>query len=112
MRDSDAGPKRVTVPTLQVLDLFLAHPERDDIFALEICRTTGLGSGTVSQALFRLEAWGWAESRWENTEEAHGMGRPRRRFYRLTGLGARAARELIQRRFPGQLGWQSEGAFP
>jgi PadR family transcriptional regulator PadR len=64
----------------------------------------------VTQILFRLEQWGWVESRWEDTGTAHGMGRPRRRFYGLTGMGARAARELIQERFPGGLrGWNPQG---
>ena len=44
-----SGPARVTVPVLQVIDLLLAEPSRDDWFALEICRQTGLGSGTVAQ---------------------------------------------------------------
>jgi DNA-binding MarR family transcriptional regulator len=105
MKDSQTGPKKVTVPTLQVLDLFLANPGRVDIFALELCRQTGLGSGTVSQILFRLEQWGWAKSYWEDAGKAHGMGRPRRRFYRLTGVGERRARELVRTRFPGRLGW-------
>src|SRR5215472_8366819 len=42
-----AGPKRVTIPVLQVIDVFLYAPRRDDWFALEICRRTSLGSGTV-----------------------------------------------------------------
>jgi DNA-binding MarR family transcriptional regulator len=110
-RLSQTGPKKVTIPTLQVLDLFLANPGRDDIFALELCRQTGLGSGTVTQILFRLEQWGWAESRWEDLVTAHGMGRPRRRFYRLTGAGDRAARELVKARFPGLLGWHVRGGL-
>lgn len=98
------GPKKVTVPTLQILDLLLAEPGRADWFAFELCRRTGLGSGTVTQILFRLERCGWLESRWEDAAHAFSQRRPRRRFYRLTGEGQHAARELIRRRFPGRLG--------
>jgi PadR family transcriptional regulator, regulatory protein PadR len=103
------GPVRVTVPVLQVLDLLLAEPERDDWFALEICRQTGLGSGTVAQILFRLQDWGWASSRWEDATEAHRQGRPRRRFYHLTGQGVTEARQVIRRRFPGVTRWATAG---
>jgi len=104
-----AGPKRVTIPVLQVIDVFLYEPRRDDWFALEICRRTSLGSGTVAQILFRLEQWGWLTSRWEDATEAHSRGRPRRRFYQLTGLGATEAQRLVRQRFPGIQRWASTG---
>lgn len=104
-----AGPKRVTIPVLQVIDVFLYEPRRDDWFALEICRRTNLGSGTVAQILFRLEQWGWLISRWEDATEAHSRGRPRRRFYQLTGMGATEARSLVRQRFPGIQRWASTG---
>jgi DNA-binding MarR family transcriptional regulator len=107
--DGGSGPVRVTVPVLQVIDLLLAEPDRDDWFALEICRQTGLGSGTVAQILFRLQDWGWVSSRWEDATEAHRQGRPRRRFYQLTGHGAPAARQVLRRRFPGIARWASAG---
>ena len=106
---AERGPKRVTVPVLQVIDLFLAEPGREDWFALEICRQTRLGSGTVTQILFRLQEWGWVTSRWEDATEAHRQGRPRRRFYQLTGLGARESREVLRQRFPGIPRWASAG---
>jgi PadR family transcriptional regulator PadR len=99
------GPKRITIPVLQVIDLLLAEPGRDDWFALEVCRRTGLGSGTVAQILLRLQEWSWVTDRWEDAAEAHRQGRPRRRFYRLTGLGASQARDVVRRRFPGIARW-------
>lgn len=103
------GPRRVTVPVLQVIDLLLTDPQRDDWFALEICRQTSLGSGTVAHILFRLYDWGWVTSRWEETSQAHGRGRPRRRFYQLTGQGVTEAREVIRQRFPGIPRWAASG---
>jgi PadR family transcriptional regulator len=101
---SDAtGPRRITVPTLQILAILLAEPSKTDWFGLDVSRQTGLGSGTVTQVLYRLEDWGWVASEWEDREEATRQGRPRRRFYRLTGEGATQAVELIRKRFPGLL---------
>lgn len=101
------GPKRITIPVLQIIDLLLAEPHREDWFALEVCRRTGLGSGTVVQILLRLQEWGWVTDRWEDASEAHRLGRPRRRLYQLTGLGATEARDVVRRRFPGIARWAS-----
>src|SRR5216683_7872726 len=100
------GPRRVTVSMLQVLGILLSDPSRKDWFALDICRATDLGSGTVVQVLFRIERWGWVESTWEDMEDARDNGRPRRRFYRLTETGAKSARKLIESKFPRMLRWR------
>src|SRR5216683_1911793 len=92
--------RQVTVPMLRTLDLLLSQPTRDDWFALQIVRDTKLGSGTVVQILFRLERWGWVVSRWEDVGYAHDHRRPRRKFYRLTGTGARKARQFVEGAMP------------
>ena len=46
--------------------------------------------GTLYKALDRLERAGYLESRWEEPEYAAEASRPRRRFYRITGVGERA----------------------
>jgi hypothetical protein len=57
------GPQRVTLPTLQILAAFMADPARDDWYGRALSVHTSLGSGTVLQCLYRLENWGWRESR-------------------------------------------------
>jgi DNA-binding PadR family transcriptional regulator len=47
--------------------------------------------GTLYKALDRLERAGFVQSRWEDPEVAAAEGRPRRRLYRVTGLGERVA---------------------
>jgi PadR family transcriptional regulator, regulatory protein PadR len=81
---------RITTQTLKVLDVLMS-PSEDGISGAEITRSTKLASGTLYPILFRLEEAGWVESHWE-TEDPHELGRPRRRFYRITGVGARKAR--------------------
>lgn len=46
--------------------------------------------GTLYKALGRMERAGLLESRWEDPQIAADEGRPRRRLYEVTGLGAQA----------------------
>lgn len=46
--------------------------------------------GTLYKALGRLAEAGLLESRWEDPAIAAAEGRPRRRLYHVTGLGAQA----------------------
>lgn len=46
--------------------------------------------GTLYKALGRMAEAGLLESRWEDPEIAAAEGRPRRRLYHVTGLGAQA----------------------
>ncbi len=46
--------------------------------------------GTLYKALGRLADAGLLESRWEDADLALEAGRPRRRLYRVTGLGEKA----------------------
>lgn len=63
-----------------------------------LAKTIGDGSdakrltayGTLYKALDRLERAGYLESRWEAPDYAAEAARPRRRFYRITGIGERA----------------------
>jgi PadR family transcriptional regulator PadR len=99
------GP-RMTIPTQLVLETLLADPTRE-LYGLEIGQSAGLPSGTVHPILARLEAVGWLESYWEEIDPRE-QGRPARRYYRLTGNGAVAARAALARayrpaRLPGAL---------
>ncbi len=46
--------------------------------------------GTLYKALARMEEARLLESKWEDPDRAVAEGRPRRRLYRVTGLGADA----------------------
>src|SRR5215218_4131906 len=59
-------------------------------YGLEIAKAAGLASGTIYPILARLEKQKWVESEWERIDESK-EGRRRRRYYRLTGEGARIA---------------------
>src|SRR5687767_12503574 len=87
----------MTIPTQLVLEALFADPQRE-LYGLEIGEAAGLRSGTVHPILARLEAYGWLASRWEDID-ATAEGRPPRRYYRLTPVGAQAARTALARAY-------------
>ncbi len=64
----------------------------------ELCRLTGVKSGTLYPLLIRLESDGYLESEWQPPADG---GRPPRHAYRLTASGVALARqnppELVRR---------------
>jgi PadR family transcriptional regulator, regulatory protein PadR len=85
---------RVTDATLDVLEVLLGGD--DDLYGLKIAKAAGRPTGSVFPILARLEQVGWVTSQWESSDPA-ARG-PRRRFYRLSGVGSPGARELLTRR--------------
>jgi len=98
---------RMTGPTLKVLNQLLQAPT-NDLSGAAIARASGLASGTLYPILMRLEASGWLTSQWEDANPSE-VKRPRRRLYRLTGSGERAARAAFEDIAPswGVSAWQS-----
>ena len=89
----DAQP-RMTLQTLKVLKVLLDRPTMQQ-YGLQISKRTGLAVGSLYPILGRLERAGWLDSEWERSD-VHAEGRPRRRYYRLTGDGAERARQAIE----------------
>jgi len=88
------GGPQLTTQTLKILGT-LMNNSPDALSGAEIGRITRLKSGTLYPILFRLEKAGWLESFWES-ETPQELGRPRRRFYQLTGVGAKNARSGLR----------------
>lgn len=80
---------KLTPQTAKVLQAILEAKEPPS--GSEIARVTRIASGTLYPILLRLEKAGWLESKWEELSPEE-LGRPRRRFYSVTGMGAQAAR--------------------
>jgi PadR family transcriptional regulator PadR len=92
----------MTLQVQLVLQALLADPSAER-YGLELCEETGLPSGTIYPIVARLEQLGWLASSWEEPTRHVAEGRPRRRYYRLTGEGAGQAREALARvRRPGR----------
>lgn len=86
--------ERITLSLLKVLAQFVDHP-REEWFGYRLAQTTGLPSGRVHENLIRLEQAGWIVGRWEEQATREPHRGPRRRLYRLTGLGEREGPRLI-----------------
>jgi len=98
---------RLSQPTLKVLRLLLEKP-REGRSGAEISKATRVGSGTLYPMLARLETAGWLTSEWE-VIDPHEVGRPRRRFYRLSGVGFRNAHAALSdlQITTGEMAWTS-----
>lgn len=83
----------MTSQTIEVVGVLLDQP---GLSGADICRATGLASGTLYPILLRLESAGFLESWWERGR-ASDLGRPRRRFYKVSAEGARAVFESARR---------------
>jgi PadR family transcriptional regulator, regulatory protein PadR len=81
----------LTGQSRRIVAAMLADPT-GEFSGLDIARLARLPSGTIYPALARLENAGWICARWASpsSETQH-----RRRFYRLTGYGATAARATL-----------------
>lgn len=83
----------MTTQTLMVLGTMLSEPDAE-WYGLELCKRARLKPGTIYPILDRLLKAGWLARRWEDIDPRI-EGRPRRRLYHLTGVGARVAREAL-----------------
>jgi PadR family transcriptional regulator, regulatory protein PadR len=88
--------RRLTDPTLRVLSELASRPGQE-WYGLELCKATGLSSGSLYPILVRIEGEGWIRSRWEEPERQETEHRPRRRYYSLTADGVTGIRELAAR---------------
>jgi PadR family transcriptional regulator, regulatory protein PadR len=86
-------PTRLSTQTLRLASVMLENPDVP-YYGLELSKSAGLKTGTIYPALARMEQAGWVDSKWE-AERAEDLGRPRRRLYRLTGLGETVLRDAV-----------------
>ena len=98
-----ATEPRLTSNVLKVLGALVSEGE---LSGSEIAKSTSLASGTLYPLLLRLEDAGWLDSRWEAGEPSD-LGRPRRRYYRVTGKGQKAISDVVRNLVPamGKLTW-------
>lgn len=85
---------RLSERGLRVLRFLIEEP-RTSRSGAEIAKATKTGSGTLYPMMARLEEAGWLTSAWEDVDPRE-VGRPRRRLYKLTGVGQRRAAEALR----------------
>jgi PadR family transcriptional regulator, regulatory protein PadR len=96
---------RLTQQTLKVLGALMSDQVRE-LSGADIAKVSQLSSGTLYPILYRLEEFGWLDSRWEIGDPTT-LGRPRRRYYRITKEGAKRVREVVRALTPSavRLAW-------
>ena len=90
---------------MAIFSAMLERP-RKSWYGLELAKHAEIGSATIYAALARLEQAGLLEASWENVDPA-GVGRPRRRLYRLSGEGARVGQKFVAEYEPRPITRQS-----
>ena len=88
---------RLSHQSLRVLRVFLdalSENVRAELAGADLMRAIRLSSGTLYPILLRFERQELLKSRWEK-ERPEELGRPRRRFYRMTSAGVKVARESL-----------------
>lgn len=86
--------KRLSSQRLLILSQYRDDPQRQ-LSGAELLRLTKLVSGTLYPALYALEAAKMLVSNWESGDPAT-LGRPRKRFYRITPLGQEAYAQQLK----------------
>jgi PadR family transcriptional regulator PadR len=96
---------RLTKPSLALLSAFLGSQPLQ-LSGADIARVTRLKSGTMYPILARLENAGYLASKWEEGDPSI-LGRPRRRYYRMTPEGEAAFRTAVAeiREYAGSAAW-------
>jgi DNA-binding MarR family transcriptional regulator len=93
---------RLSHQGLRVLRAFLqalSEDARSELAGAQLMRTARLSSGTLYPILLRFERAGVLASRWEDGLPEL-LGRPRRRFYRLTPAGVQVAEQALRELSP------------
>jgi len=89
---------RLSMQTLLVLRTLAARPNRA-IAGSDILKETKILSGSLYPILLRLEKAGWLSSEWEKVDPKE-VGRPRKRLYSLTAIGARKTLQALSDLMP------------
>lgn len=84
----------MTRKTLDVLQAFVDAGPDGRLYGFELMRAASVLSGTLYPMLDRFEEAEWVVGEWE---EPAPEGRPRRRYYRLTGEGSAQANLALVR---------------
>ena len=88
---------RLSLQSLRVLRVFFDALSKDlhaELTGTDLMSAARISSGTLYPILLRFERAGLLKSRWEKERPAE-LGRPRRRFYRMTSAGVKVARESL-----------------
>ncbi|MFI9772924.1 PadR family transcriptional regulator [Streptomyces sp. NPDC052415] len=79
---------------VRIIQAYLGSDPSQPMYATELMETARVGSGSLYPALARMEAKGWIVEEREDINPSEA-GRPARRYFRMTGNGAREAHAAL-----------------
>lgn len=85
--------RNLSLQALRILHYLFQNPGKPSCGA-DLIKSLNISSGTMYPILLRLEKNNFVESKWE-VEDASALGRPRRRLYKITGSGIKAAQNAL-----------------
>jgi DNA-binding PadR family transcriptional regulator len=94
---------KITSQGMRVLAAFV-NAGHIELTGASINQQTGILAGTLYPILIRFSEAGWLSDRWEDQEPCE-LGRPKRRYYRLTPLGQRAYQRGLAKTSAGEIAW-------
>ncbi|SRR6266496_815925 len=100
------GAFEITRRAFDILAELMEGDRTIGMTGLQLCEALSIPTGTIHPTMARLERSGFAESRCEgepfpgakSAPDSQPIGRPSRRFYRITGGGRTAAAAWRQQR--------------
>ena len=85
---------RLSHSTLKILQVFLEAPE-EELCGSDLMERASVSPGVVYPFLVKWEEEGLLKAQWEKLA-ASNLGRPRKKFYRLTSAGKTAAKNALK----------------
>ena len=85
--------RKLSLQALRVLHYLFQNPGAATCGA-DLIKNLNMPSGTIYPILLRLEEKGFVSSTWE-VEDPSVLERPRRRLYKITGTGVKAAQDAV-----------------
>lgn len=84
---------RKTHTTITIASALMLAPGRQ--WGRSLSASTGIPSGSLHPVLARMRAAGWLSDGWEDLALARAEGRPPRRYYEVTPVGAEALGAML-----------------
>ena len=84
---------KLSIAALKVLKTLLER--ESELYQAELAEKTAVSQASVSRVLSNLTEYGWVEGRDESVD-ASAVGRPARRYYRLTDAGKAYTRDALR----------------
>ena len=85
--------RKLSLQALRILYFLFQNPSKE-ICGADMIKELDIASGSLYPILLRLEGQEFVESDWETVDPSE-VKRPRRRLYKITSIGIKAAQEAV-----------------